>query len=93
MRFSFLYKLAFIFNCCFLITFITHYQVLLPEGAIMSAIIVYGQVVAVIMNTGLHLAFWGAALVKKRLPAAIPQWLLWANLAFLALQIYYYSFF
>jgi hypothetical protein len=90
MQLSQINKLAFICNLCFALTFMAHFVNFIPKGDFGSAIIVYGQLVAVFLNIGV-LAWYG--LRRLRGKSAEVDWVLWANSLFLLVQIYYYFFF
>lgn len=88
-KLSFWYKLAFIANCCWLITLLLRYYNIIPGRELQSAIIVIGILLAPTVNFGIHAVaawYW----FRKTLGGRVARWLLLANLIFLLAQLYIY---
>jgi hypothetical protein len=86
-------RIAFICNLCFVITWISHFTTILPDGALSSSVIILGQLCAVFVNLGLNIVYWVARFTGSEKIRDVPLWLVWANLLFLLSQVYYYFFF
>ncbi|HEY4151246.1 MAG TPA: hypothetical protein VGM41_20050 [Chitinophagaceae bacterium] len=86
-KFSFWHKLAFIANCCWLITWAIRYRSFLPDGNVQSTIVVTGLVLASGLNLLANL-LTGFLFLRGKLPAGTPRWLLTVNFLFLLPQLY-----
>ncbi len=80
-KFSFWHKLAFIANCCWLITWAIRYRSFLPDGDIQSTIVVTGLVLASGFNLLANL-LTGILFLRGKLPAGAPRWLYFHKLSF-----------
>jgi hypothetical protein len=88
-KLSFWYKLAFITNCCWLLTLLLRYYNIIPGRELQSTVIVTGILLAPLINIGANAAafrlWW-----QKKLEGLVPRWLLLTNLFFLLAQLYIY---
>ena len=85
-----LYKVAFIFNFCFLLAGMMRLISHLQQTEILSLIIVSGYVLAIIVNATVNLwlvIFW---IIHKSLPQLIPLWLIIVNFLFLIIEIIFF---
>lgn len=88
-KLSFWYKLAFIANCCWLLTLLLRYYNIIPGRELQSTVIVTGILLAPLINIGVN----GAAFVlwrQNKLAGRVRRWLLLTNLLFLLAQLYIY---
>jgi hypothetical protein len=93
-------KIVFICNCCFVAAVILrlmekdyisngNHDAIIPLPAVQGTLVVLGLIIAVILNfifAGCCLVF---LLLKKQ--HNIAGWLIWINLLFLLLQVYYFK--
>jgi hypothetical protein len=86
-KFSFWHKVAFIANCCWLLTWAIRYKAFLPDGDMQSTIVVTGIVLAIGLNL-LANVWTGILFLRGKLPANTPRWLLTVNFLFLLPQCY-----
>ena len=86
-KLSFWHKLAFIANCCWLLTWLMKYYTIFPKGDFQSTIIVTGLITANTVNFIVNLVtalYWQ----QKKLAGRVPRWLMIANFIFFIAQLY-----
>ncbi len=90
-RFSFLSKVAFIFNTCFLICFgiryLPNFETIIPWTVVKNTIIILGYL-AIFLNGPLNVARFYYFI--RRRPVNVPHWLSIFNFAVLLLMIVYF---
>ena len=83
----FLSKLAFICNLAFLVSFIFRATNWLDNHDIRAYIIIIGWVLSVIFNPMVVLCYLMFFLIKRKILAIVPAWLMVVNIFFLFLQL------
>ncbi len=89
-KFSFWHKLAFIANCCWLLTWGIKMYSFSPDSNIQSTVVVIGLVMASGLNLLVNL-WTGLLFLRGRLPANTPRWLRTVNFLFLLPQLYLFA--
>lgn len=86
-KLSFWHRVAFIANCCWLLSWVLKYYTFLPPGGMQSILIITGLVIANTVNflvNAVTCAYW----FRKQLAGRVPRWLVLINFTFLAAQLY-----
>lgn len=86
---SFLAKLAFICNACFLFCFLIRYSNLELNEEIIAIIIILGWVMAITINIFSMIANIIGTVKGSYARAEVPAWLFLANLVMLAVEVIY----
>lgn len=85
----FLSRLAFICGVFFLLSFSLLINRWINDPTLESTIITIGYVMGMILLPVTNLCYLGVLLVKRKLRAYVPIWLILANLLFLLFLIYF----
>jgi hypothetical protein len=80
-------KVAFICNICFLFASFVQWLPNPPEGELVSAIIILGYVLAILVNLLVNTWLFFLFIAGKWQKALIPAWLLIINLLFFIVQV------
>lgn len=80
-------RVAFICNCCFLLTWLMRYLPPTQHGYIASTVVILGLGLSVILNVIINFFIIVALLRKKLVWEIIPRWLAIANVLFLIAQL------
>ncbi|HSZ86161.1 MAG TPA: hypothetical protein VK787_09035 [Puia sp.] len=83
-------KVAFIFNCCFLIACIIRFTPHVLQTEIGSLIIIAGYIIAIILNAALNLYLAVLWILNKSLLRTVPVWLIIINFLFLIAETIYF---
>jgi hypothetical protein len=87
----FLSRLAFICGICFLLSLSQLGWNWIRDDSLVSTIIVIGYFMGMLVVPVTLLCYLAVWLIKKKLIAYVPRWLVWANLFFLlVLSVYIY---
>lgn len=86
---SFLSKLAFICNICFVLCFLLRYSNLELDEEINGLLIIIGWFMAIIVSVFYFLITIIAVARKRHTKAEIPAWLIIANFGFLIVEFIY----
>jgi uncharacterized membrane protein YhaH (DUF805 family) len=89
---SFLSKLAFICNICFLVCFLLRYSNLELEDEVNSLLIIIGWLMAIVVSIFYFLITIFAMVRKRYHRAEIPAWLLITNLVFMVVELIYFTY-
>lgn len=86
----FISKLAFISNVFFVFTVILHFYSFLQEQALVSTIVIIGYALSVFLFTPLvNILYLVFLVLRRKLFALVPKWLVITNFIFLLLQLAY----
>ncbi|MER3471537.1 MAG: hypothetical protein C4330_09415 [Chitinophagaceae bacterium] len=85
----FLSRLAFLCNVVFLIAVTLSIFNWLHNEDLTSLIVIVGYLLVLLFNPLVNFCYLILFLIRRRVPAAVPSWLITANLIFLILQLIY----
>lgn len=86
----FISRVAFISNLFFLLTVILHFNSFPVDQALVSTIVIIGYALSVFLFTPLvNILYLVFLVLRKKLFALVPKWLIITNFIFLLLQIAY----
>jgi hypothetical protein len=88
----FLSRLAFICGLFLLVSISLLIRDWTEDQAIVSTIVIIGQVLGVVVLPLVNLSYLGILLVKRQLRPYVPAWLVTANILFLCLLILYFLY-
>jgi len=80
-------RVAFICNICFLVTFFAHYIPFIENGVVSSTMIIMGNVLSIVVNVMINLAYIILKMTGQRLTAYVPAGLIGINFIFLVFQV------
>lgn len=84
---AFLSRVAFLCNCCLVLTWLLRYLPAIEYGGFIATIIIAGLVLSFIVN-GLVNILYAGLLLRRRLSHYVPVWLAVVNFLFLIVQFY-----
>ena len=90
----FLSRVAFVCNLAFLLGVLLQWQPFVPNGSLLSTVVIIGYFLAPFVFSPLVNALYAVVLLRKRPVAAlVPKWLVWTNFIFLLAQVVFVLFF
>lgn len=83
----FLSRVAFLCNCCFLLVLAMLFKRELPQGGMLSLLLILGFLLAVFFNAVVNLCYLVLLLLRHPVHVRIPVWLMVTNFLCLIPQI------
>lgn len=84
----FFFRITFICNVCLLLSALSKFWAILPEGFISSTVVVLGVGLAFFFNIAANLLLLVLLLRRKAALENFPKWLIIANFLFLIPEVY-----
>ena len=87
-------RIAFVCNLFFLLSALLQWTAFIKNEAVVSTIVITGYFLAIFLFSPLVNFLYGAHwLLRKNLFAVVPRWLVFSNVFFLLLQIFFIIFY